>query len=90
MGDIARILEGISNPSPGRSGGDSMQSRKYCGAYWSRYGDIVALNEYHKMLGGLGEVHARRLLQNKTVKSFKIRGEYLIPKQCVMNGCVPK
>lgn len=62
-----------------------MQSRKYCGAYWSRYGDIVALNEYHKMLGGLGEVHARRLLQNKTVKRFKIRGEYHIPKQCVID-----
>ena len=43
------------------------------------------LNEFRKMLGGLGEVQARRLLQNKTVKSFKIRGEYHIPKQCVID-----
>ena len=34
---------------------------------------------------GLGEVQARRLLQNKIVKSFKIRGEYHIPKQCVID-----
>lgn len=52
-----------------------MQSRKYYEAYWSQYDDVVTLNEFRKMLGGLGEVRARRLLQNKTVKSFKIRGE---------------
>lgn len=57
-----------------------MQSRKYYEAYWSQYDDVVTLNEFRKMLGGLGEVQARRLLQNKTVKSFKIRGEYHIPK----------
>ena len=62
-----------------------MQSRKYYEAYWSQYDDVVTLNEFRKMLGGLGEVQARRLLQNKTVKSFKIRGEYHIPKQCVID-----
>ena len=56
-----------------------MQSRKYYEAYWSQYDDVVTLNEFRKMLGGLGEVQARRLLQNKIVKSFKIRGEYHIP-----------
>ena len=50
-----------------------------------QYDDVVTLNEFRKMLGGLGEVQARRLLQNKTVKSFKIRGEYHIPKQCVID-----
>ena len=62
-----------------------MQSRKYYEAYWSQYDDVVTLNEFRKMLGGLGEVQARRLLQNKTVKSFKIRGEYHIPKRCVID-----
>ena len=55
-----------------------MQSRKYYEAYWSQYDDVVTLNEFRKMLGGLGEVQARRLLLNKAVKSFKIRGEYHI------------
>lgn len=41
-----------------------MQSRKYYEAYWSQYDDVVTLNEFRKMLGGLGEVQARRLLQN--------------------------
>lgn len=37
------------------------------------------------MLGGIGDVQARRLLQKKIVKSFKIRGEYRIPKACVID-----
>lgn len=63
----------------------SAPSRKEEEAYWSQYDDVVTLNEFRKMLGGLGEVQARRLLQNKIVKSFKIRGEYHIPKQCVID-----
>ena len=63
-----------------------MQSRKYYEAYWSQYDDVVTLNEFRKMLGGLGEVQARRLLQNKTVKSFKAiphRKECQIPPSVI-------
>ena len=48
-----------------------MQSRKYYEAYWSQYDDVVTLNEFRKMLGGLGEVQARRLLQTKLLRASK-------------------
>lgn len=79
------MFERICTAWSTRQEGTFMQSRKYYEAYWSQYDDVVTLNEFRKMLGGLGEVQARRLLQNKTVKSFKIRGEYHIPKQCVID-----
>ena len=83
--ELRGYLSGYALSRSTRQGGDFMQSRKYYEAYWSQYDDVVTLNEFRKMLGGLGEVQARRLLQNKTVKSFKIRGEYHIPKQCVID-----
>ena len=46
---------------------------------------MVRFEDFRQMLGGIGYVQAQRLLQNKTVKSFKIRGEYLIPKECVID-----
>ena len=83
--ELRGYLSGYALSRSTRQGEDFMQSRKYYEAYWSQYDDVVTLNEFRKMLGGLGEVQARRLLQNKTVKSFKIRGEYHIPKQCVID-----
>ena len=83
--ELRGYLSGYALSRSTRQGGNFMQSRKYYEAYWSQYDDVVTLNEFRKMLGGLGEVQARRLLQNKTVKSFKIRGEYHIPKQCVID-----
>lgn len=62
-----------------------MKTRKFYETLWSEYQDLVCLAEFRKMLGGLGEVQARRLLQKKIVKSFFIGGEYKIPKQCVID-----
>lgn len=64
-----------------------MKTRKFYETYWKDYGDIVCFEDFRQMLGGIGYVQAQRLLQKKTVKSFKIRGEYLIPKECVID-CV--
>ena len=62
-----------------------MQSRKYYEAYWSQYDDVVTLNEFRKMLGGLGVVQARRLMHENHVKHFYIHGTYLIPKANVID-----
>ena len=62
-----------------------MRSRKFYETYWKHYEDMVNFEKFREMLGGIGDVKAIRLLQKKTVKSFKIRGEYLIPKECVID-----
>ena len=66
-------------------GGSKMRSRKFYETYWKHYDDMVNFENFREMLGGIGDVQARRLLQKKIVKSFKIRGEYRIPKACVID-----
>ena len=45
---------------------------------------------YTTLLGGLGEVQARRLMQEDHRKHFHIHGEYLIPKKCVIDYVLSK
>ena len=66
-------------------GGSKMRSRKFYETYWKHYDDMVNFENFREMLGGIGDVQARKLLQRKIVKSFKIRGEYRIPKACVID-----
>lgn len=65
--------------------GSKMRSRKFYETYWKHYDDMVNFENFREMLGGIGDVQARKLLQKKIVKSFKIRGEYRIPKACVID-----
>ena len=66
-------------------GSSKMRGRKFYETYWKHYDDMVNFENFREMLGGIGDVQARRLLQKKIVKSFKIRGEYRIPKACVID-----
>ncbi len=62
-----------------------MKRRNFYETYFSGFPNLVSLSQFRKMLGGLGEVQARRLMQQNRVKHFRIRGEYLIPKTCVID-----
>ena len=42
--------------------------------------DVVTINEFRAMLGGIGECTARKLLRGNHVEHFYIRGTYYIPK----------
>lgn len=45
------------------------------------YSDVVTLSEFCKMLGGIGERTARKLIRENRVQHFYIRCTYLIPKE---------
>lgn len=62
-----------------------MKNRKIYEDYFSAYPDVVTLDQFRKMLGGMGDVQARRLLRQNHVKHFFIRGTYLIPKANVID-----
>lgn len=62
-----------------------MKTRKFYESYFVDYPDLVTLAQFRKMLGGLGEVQARRLMQQNKVKHFYIRGTYIIPKANVID-----
>ena len=62
-----------------------MKSRKFYENYFSSYPDLVTVDQFRKMLGGMGDEQARKLLQKDLVKHFYIRGTYLIPKVYVID-----
>ena len=47
--------------------------------------DVVTINEFRAMLGGIGECTARKLLRGNHVEHFYIRGTYYIPKVKVID-----
>lgn len=62
-----------------------MKKRKFYENYFSSYPDLVTLDQFRKMLGGLGVVQARKLMQENRVKHFYIHGTYFIPKANVID-----
>lgn len=62
-----------------------MKGRKFYESYFSAYPDVVTLDQFREMLGGMGDVQARRLMRQNHVKHFYIRGTYLIPKTYVID-----
>ena len=47
--------------------------------------DVVTINEFRAMLGGIGEGTARKLLRGNHVEHFYVRGTYYIPKVKVID-----
>lgn len=62
-----------------------MKSRKFYENYFASYPDLVSLDQFRKMLGGMGVVQARKLMQQNYVKHFYIHGVYHIPKVYVID-----
>jgi len=66
--------------------------RTYYEALFTPYPDVVDLPTFRKMMGGIGESFARRLLISGKVKSFKSYAKkhdaYYIPKDCVLDYAV--
>ena len=52
--------------------------------------DIVTLPQFCKMLGGIGDGTARKLMQGHYVQHFVIRNTYYIPKVCVIDYVMSK
>lgn len=61
------------------------KNREYYRKLFQSYPDLVGVEQLRKMLGGIGALQARHLLQQKRIKSFQIRGEYRIPKEYVID-----
>lgn len=62
-----------------------MRNRKYYENLFIDYPDVVTLSLFCKMLGGIGDGTARKLMRENRVKHYYIRGAYLIPKVWVID-----
>ena len=62
-----------------------MRDREFYRKRFSTFPDVVTLEDFRKMLGGIGDSTARKLMRENRVKHFYIRYTYFIPKECVID-----
>ena len=62
-----------------------MKKREYYENLCASYPDVVTLQEFREMLGGIGDGTARKLMRGNHVKHYYIRHTYLIPKPYVID-----
>ena len=62
-----------------------MKSREHYERLFENYPDVVTLHDFIKMLGGIGDSTARKLMRGNHVHHFYIRDTYLIPKPSVIS-----
>ena len=62
-----------------------MKKREYYENLFASYPDVVTLQEFREMLGGIGDGTARKLMRATHVKHYYIRHTYLIPKPYVID-----
>ncbi len=65
-------------------------TRKGYNEKFKSYPDVVNLVTFRKMLGGIGQETALKLMQNNHVKHFYIETTYLIPKEYVVDYVLSK
>jgi hypothetical protein len=61
------------------------KSKRHYEQLFEGYPDVVTLPEFCKMLGGIGDSTARKLMRENRVQHFYIRYTYLIPKEWVID-----
>lgn len=61
-----------------------MRNEEYYKEIFEPYPDVVTLDEFKSMLGGIADSTARKLLRGNHVKHFYIRNTYMIPKVWVI------
>ncbi len=62
-----------------------MKPRKYYEDLFHSYPDVVTLPTFRKMLGGIADSTARKIIQGDHIHHFYIRDTYFIPKPCVID-----
>jgi hypothetical protein len=61
-----------------------VRNEEYYKRIFESYPDVVTLEQFRTMLGGIGDSTARKLLRGNHVKHFYIRDTYMIPKVWVI------
>ena len=62
-----------------------MKNRVYYEDKFKEYPDVVTLQEFRELLGGVADITARKLMRENKVKHYVVRHTYLIPKSCVID-----
>jgi len=60
---------------------DLMKNRKYYRSRFADYPDVLTIPLFCKMMGGICDKTARKLINENHVKYLHVRNAYLIPKE---------
>ena len=60
---------------------DLMKNRKYYRNRFVDYPDVLTVPQFCKMMGGICDKTARKLIHENHVKHLHVRNAYLIPKE---------
>lgn len=61
------------------------KGKTYYKELFKDYPDVVTLEQFRAMLGGIADSTARKLVRANLVKHFYIRDSYMLPKKCVID-----
>ena len=61
------------------------KSKKYYETLFLPYPDLVTISQFRKMLGGIGDGTARKLLRANLVRHLVVNHTYLIPKVYIVD-----
>jgi len=64
--------------------------KKYYISLFESYPDVVDLEQFRKMLGGIADSTARKLMKENNVKHYYIHCTYYIPKEWVIEYVLSK
>lgn len=62
-----------------------MKKREYYEKLFADYPDLVTVQQFREMLGGIANSTARKLIRENIVQHYYIRTTYFIPKVAVIN-----
>ena len=62
-----------------------MKTKTYYEQLFADYPDIVTLEQFREMLGGIGDGTARKLMRENRVQHYYIRTTYMIPQPWVID-----
>ena len=62
-----------------------MNEREKYRRKYASYPEIVNLQQFREMLGGIADSTARKLMRENRVKHYYVRTTYLIPKEWVID-----
>lgn len=63
----------------------NQHDRTHFEVLFRHYPDVVTLQQFCEMLGGIADCTARKLMQGAYVEHFVIKGTYYIPKDYVID-----
>lgn len=67
-----------------------MAKRVYYEKLFQEYPDVVTLNQFRQMLGGIADSTARKLMRENQVFHYSIRRTYFIPKASAIDYVMSK